>query len=176
MPIRLIWWRPTALPSPGVAGAFLTSPNITVVGGAGRARLHLISSSATGAGGSTVALLNSASNLSLTNAASNVVQVALDLGGNVQPIADFKINGIDQGSGYFGSAAFFTANPGFADANSADDQYFSGDGALFTSVPEPGTLSLIGIGALGLMRPATQNRLSIKHHPQTLQTTCFFRR
>jgi hypothetical protein len=123
------------------------------------ANLHLLSANVAALGSTHE--LNSATSVSITNTGPQT-QISLDLGDGVESISQFVFNGVDQGVGYFGSATFFASHPDLlTNPNAlADESYFSGDGAI--SVPEPGTLSLIGIAGVVAARPASTNHERMK--------------
>jgi autotransporter-associated beta strand protein len=129
--------------------AALSGTTAVSVSGSGSV-FHLLSSTnTTAAGTGTVTLINPGASVSIDGASNG--QLALDLGGNIQPVTSFVIAVVTQANDVYGSATFFADNPAYADANNAADvQYFTGDGAIAT--PEPGSLSLLALGGLGLMR------------------------
>ena len=135
---------------PGTASASLASSNVVVATGTG---FHLITSLGTGAGGATVSLLSASTAVSVTGTGITP-QVILDLNGNTQTISSFVLNGSALAPGYYGSATFF-ADTGLTDASAGlDDAFFSGDGGfnVSASTPEPGSVSIIGLGGLAMLR------------------------
>ena len=96
--------------------------------------------------------VNTSVNLNTTSGSAPASFVELDLNGQTQTIASFVIDGALQPSGIYGSQAYFAATGQTPSASAASDEgFFGGDGAFNSTVPEPASISLIGVAAFGLL-------------------------
>jgi fibronectin-binding autotransporter adhesin len=133
--------------STGTANASASIANSTSIALSSTGTLHLISSTA-----SPVSMLSRAANVVIATTST----IDLDLNGQYQPVSTFEIGSTFQPAGFYGSSAGLgalgiTPTPGSAQAD--DETYFTTGslGTLDVAVPEPTSLSLLAIGAVGFL-------------------------
>lgn len=135
--------------TPTNVGALTATSAVSVTGGT----FHLLYSTGTGNGGGEVSMLNPFANVSTLS--TDLGGIILDLGGNVQNIAGFIVDGTNLPGGIYGSAAYFSDTSQTPSSTALSyESLFAGDGAFSSSTvaaPEPTGFALLGLAGGMLM-------------------------